>query len=152
MIRGQRTQSRIKRLEEKQRMLHSISEGWLEFNDAGQWIILIPIHTMNCCNTSKHMIMSVTKHTNKHKLYETNRITHHYKAAVCLQREKLQRRFSAAFQRPNVVIFLGVLHSIITIHQVVNIRRDRVPHGTSLCTMEDKRLLACLNLTKLSEH
>lgn len=36
MIRGQRTQSRIKRLEEKQRMLHSISEGWLEFNDAGQ--------------------------------------------------------------------------------------------------------------------
>jgi len=53
---------------------------------------------------------------------ETNRddVTHHYKAAVCLEGEKLQRRFPTTFKRLNVVILLGVLHGIISL-QVVDI-------------------------------
>jgi len=48
---------------------------------------------------------------------ETSRddVTHHYKAAVCLEGEKLQRRFPTTFKRLNAVILLGVLHGIISL-------------------------------------
>jgi len=42
-------------------------------------------------------------------------LTHHYKAAVCREGEKLQRRFPTTFKRLNAVILLGVLHGIISL-------------------------------------
>ena len=61
-----------------------------------------------------------TKHPNDKLETSRDDVTHHYKAAVCLEGEKLQRRFSTTFKRSNAVILLGELHSIITL-QVVNI-------------------------------
>jgi hypothetical protein len=91
-----------------------------------------------------------TEHPNDKAQTTQNDVTHHYKAAVCLEGEKLQRRFSATFKRSDIVILFGVLYSIITL-QVVNIGQHRVQHSTSLGTMEDQRLLAGLNLPKFDQ-
>jgi hypothetical protein len=43
---------------------------------------------------------------------------YHYKAAVCLDGEKLQRSLSTTLKWSNVVILLGVLYRIITLQVV----------------------------------
>jgi hypothetical protein len=70
---------------------------------------------------------------------------YHYKAAIRLEGEELERSFAAALERPDVVILLGVLDGIVTL-QVEQIREHGVQNGAGLGSMEDKRLLAGLNL------
>jgi hypothetical protein len=69
---------------------------------------------------------------------------YHYKAAIRLEGEELERSFAAALERPDVVILLGVLDGIVTL-QVEQIREHGVQNGAGLGSMEDKRLLAGLN-------
>jgi hypothetical protein len=75
---------------------------------------------------------------------------YHYKTATRFKGEELKRSFAPTLKWPDAFVLPGVLDSMITL-QVEKIRQHRVQYSASLCTMEDKHLLAIFNLEQALE-